>query len=230
MRANVPDGPPHGHGPRKPFRRNLGSEMDFDFAEAIGRQFHLGRLQEGRRHAEAEPALKGVVGAAGENGGPGVERLAIRERHLHRLVGGIERGDAAAFRDDRAGQGGAPRQLRVECHAIDHDGFGRRRGVFKRVPGGRDEPDGGQRIEHRCGRHLHRLDHVRGEHAGAVHGRADLIVLFEHGHRPAVGGKGARGGHPARPAANDHDIDHAGRLYRPVAATALKACAPPLRE
>ena len=200
--------------------------MDLDFASAIGRQLHLGRLQERRRHAEAEPPLKGVVGAAGENGGAGAQRLTIREGHLDRIGGAIERGDTASFRDDRAGQDGAPRQLRIERHAIDHDRFGRRRRVFERVTGGCDEPDGRQRIEHRFSRHLHRIDHIRGEHAGAMHGGADLIVLLEHGHRPSAGREGARGGHPARPAADDHDIDHAGRLYRPVAATAAQSLRP----
>ncbi len=54
--------------------------MYFDVADATGRQFDLRRLQEGRRHPEAEAALKRVARAARENDGAGAKRLAVGER------------------------------------------------------------------------------------------------------------------------------------------------------
>ena len=101
---------------------------------------------------------------------------------------------------------GPSAERRIEDGAIDHDRFGGRRRVVERVARRRDEPNGRQRIEDRLGRQVHRRDHVLGEHARAVHRRADALVLFEHGHRPAVGGQASSGRQAAGPAADDRDI------------------------
>ena len=69
----------------------------------------------------------------------------------------------------------------------------------------RDEANGRQRIEHGFGGQVERSDDVFGQHARAVHRRADLLVLLEDGDGPAGRSKaaarppGRRGRHQRSP-------------------------------
>ena len=82
--------------------------MDLDVAEALGRQLELRRLQERRRHAEAEPLLERVVGAAREDHAARAHRFAVGEGQLRRSGDDVDGGHAPAADDGRAGQLGAP--------------------------------------------------------------------------------------------------------------------------
>ena len=51
----------------------------------------------------------------------------------------------------------------------------------KALPGRRDEANGGERIEERRAREIERVERFGREHAGAMHGRPDRVVLLEDG-------------------------------------------------
>ena len=98
--------------------------MDFHIAQQVGRQLELRRLQEGRRHAEPEPALKSVARAAGKNHRARAQVGAIGEGHVDAVAGQFNCGNAYAADEGCAGGFRPPAESGIEDLAIDHDRFG----------------------------------------------------------------------------------------------------------
>ena len=91
------------------------------------------------------------MGSAGQDDAAHQHLLAVTQRQPHGGVSVIDRGDAPAANDARAGHLSPLSERRVENGAIDHHRFGGSRGVVEGVAGRRDEPNGRQGIENRVG-------------------------------------------------------------------------------
>jgi hypothetical protein len=123
--------------------------MNLDVTEPVGRKLELRRLQKRRRHAEAEPLLERVIGAAGQDDDTRAHGFAVREGHVDTVARGVDADRAAASNDGRTGQDGAIGHRAIERGAIDDHGLGGGGRVIERVSGRGDESHGRQGVEHR---------------------------------------------------------------------------------
>jgi len=169
----------HRHRPREPFGSDRVAEVHFNVSRLRGRQFDLGGLQVHHRRAKAQPLLKRVIGATGEDAGFGVNPLIAGCRDRHAIV--VHAHADNPFADQERGPGalGALAERRVEGLSIDDDRFDLRSRVFDRSTRRSKELNGCQRVEKCTARQVELVERFDGEDTRAMDGVARRGVLLE---------------------------------------------------
>ncbi len=108
-------------------------------------------------------------------------------------------------------------QLAIEHDAIDHRRAHAIGGHDDVAAVRRDESGGVRRGEYGRARQRQFVERVQPEHASAVDGRSDAIVLFEHAHAKTAAGKVTRGDQSGGTATNHHHVAiDRGQYLRPL--------------
>src|SRR5262245_39607719 len=134
------------HDPGKSFRSDV-AEMQFDIARRRGRYLELRRLEKQRRHPQSEPAMKRVIGAAGQDARARLDALVTGDPYVHAAFGDLEVGDLRAHVNLRSGTFRSVAESVVEYAPIDDYGLDLLRRILDRAAGGTEELRGRQRIE-----------------------------------------------------------------------------------
>ena len=138
-------------------------------------------MDEHARHAEAERAVEAIARAAREDGRTRLDGdRGVGRADGDRLRPARHAGDAHAGLNRRAGVDGRRGEIAIEDRAID-DRRANALGVDDdRGAVGRDEARGIRGADDGPPREAELVERVEAEDAGAVHGRADDVVLLEH--------------------------------------------------